>query len=123
MKFPGLALAAAGAAFTGAYYAAHRAGAPAWGTDALLVLPALMAAVLLWRRGDVPGAARWHWRLLSVGAGVWAVGAALWAGLQLAGRAAVGGQAWQLPLPVPLEAFFVSFLGPMLAAITLGPKP
>jgi signal transduction histidine kinase len=123
VKHPGLALAAAGAAFTAGYYGAHRVGTPPWGTDALLVVPALLATVFLWRRGGVHGAARWHWRLLAMGTGLWTMGAALWAGLELAGQAAGGGGGWRLQLPIPLEAFVASFLAPMLAALTLGHKP
>jgi signal transduction histidine kinase len=123
VKHPGLALAGAGAAFTAFYYGTSRAGAPLWCTDALLVLPALLAAVLLWRRGASQNGARWHWRLLAMGPGLWAAGAGLWASLELSGHVVTGRAAWHLRLPLPLDAFFVSFLAPMLAALTLGPKP
>jgi signal transduction histidine kinase len=120
---PGLALAGTGAAFTAGYYALHRAGAPLWSTDALLVLPALLAAVRLWRKGTAAqNGERWHWRLLAMGPALWAVGTALWAALELSGHRLPGQAAWHLPLPLPLHAFFVSFLAPMLAALTLGPK-
>ena len=123
MTRPGLALLGTGAAFTALYYGLHRAGAPLWSTDALLVLPALLAAVLLWRKGKpAPNGGRWYWRLLAMGPALWAAGAALWAGLELSGLRVAGRAAWNLPLPLPLDAIFVSFLAPMLAALTLGPR-
>ena len=121
---PHVMVAAAGAAFTAAYYALIALGSPTWVIDALLVVPAGTALVLHVRRALVtPGRSAWFWRLTSLGIAFWVAGEALWSTaefLQYDPSSLNGGQRG---FPLALDVLFVGFLAPFLGAMALRPHP
>jgi signal transduction histidine kinase len=121
---PHVMLAAAGAAFTAAYYALVALGASAWLIDALLALPAGAALALHVRRAlSTPGRSAWFWRLTSLGLALWVTGEVLWSVAEFMEYDPSILQAGQRGFPLALDVLFVGFLAPFLGAMALRPHP
>ena len=116
-------LAAGSVAFGLLYYAVAGAAAGELRSDVLLLLPPALSVVLLLRASREGGRARWFWRLLALGPGLWIVAEVLWTLAEYEGRAPrflddrAGG------LRIATDFFFISFLVPMIGAVGLRPHP
>ncbi len=121
---PHVMVAAAGAAFTAAYYALIALGSPRSMTDALLVVPAGAALLLHVRRALVtPGRSAWFWRLTSLGLSFWVVGEALWSIAEFLDYNPSSLTGGPRAFPLALDVLFVGFLAPFLGAMALRPHP
>lgn len=119
------ALVAGFGLFTAAYFALFRLGAPVWLTDAALLAPAGVAFWLCGRRARAAaGRAQWFWKLLAAGLGLWLVGSAAWAFVELIGYTPRG-SARPVPrvIALPYSWLFLGFLLPMLGAVALRLRP
>jgi signal transduction histidine kinase len=106
--------------FAAAYFTVFRLDGRSWLGNALLILPAAAAAIVLWRRGRrgrTPRATAF-WRLLAAGAAAWAVGEVWWVALEVVGARPYEGHGGRV-----LDVLFLGFLVPMLVALSLRPHP
>jgi signal transduction histidine kinase len=113
-------LIAGTALFAAAYFTVFRLDVPPWTGNALLVLPATVAAIVLWRRGLRSRTARAaaFWRLVAGGVAAWAVAEVWWVVLEIGGGRPYEGQGGRL-----LDVLFLGFLIPILVALGLRAHP
>jgi len=108
-----------GLAFAGLYFALRAVEPAPWMGDALLLVPAVAAAVILWRRGEGTRSRRRvvFWRLLATGVAMWAVAEALWTRCELLGVSP------RLGAGRLLDVLYMGFLVPIVAALGLRAHP
>jgi len=117
-------LLAAGAVLFGVlYFLLARAGGGDLGGEILLMLPAALSAALLLRASREEGRARWFWRLLALGPGLWLAGEVLWILADYLGRAPTLPVDRDHGFALATDLFFISFLIPMIGAVGLRPHP
>jgi signal transduction histidine kinase len=106
--------------FAAAYFTVFRLDGRSWLANALLILPAAAAAIVLWRRGRSGRTRREiaFWRLVATGAAAWAVGEVWWVALEIVGAHPYEGHGGRV-----LDVLFLGFLVPILVGLGLRPHP
>ena len=106
------------------YYALFALHFPQWTADAALMLPAGTAAFLLARRARrEQGRLAWFFGLLALGAATWSLANGVWAMAALLGYSPWSNVQEQRGFPLLLDALFLGFLLPMIAAMAVRPHP
>lgn len=117
-------LTAGAVVFLAVYYGLFALGVPQWAADAALVVPAGAAAVLLGRRAlrerGLTGA---FFALLALGAAIWLAAEGLWAVAEYLGHSPYSSGREVRGFPLALDALFLGFLVPVLAAMALRAHP
>ncbi|HZJ73082.1 MAG TPA: hypothetical protein VFF36_19275, partial [Planctomycetota bacterium] len=110
------------AAYVVAYYAVFLLHFPQWIADGVLMVPAASAAVLLFRRARrEQGRVAWFFGLLSLGAATWSVANGIWMMAELRGFTPDSAVREQRGFPMLIDALFLAFLLPMVAAMAVRP--